>query len=503
MMREWKKPREQLLLAAVSTAVIKLCSPSIDNGANAKDFASLCGIYNLKHSTLPLPPAHTFVDVDNLIDSFYNYNLSTAANDFYDRKGNAFDSITDSASKAKQIQSWKDEVTKRTKLKTDDGQPSEHARLPDKAMRANVNSQISSLHATAVSYREEYAKAVQAVADAAKLARGKVLSAIYGKANQAYDQKTAPATKAAMCGSGTAGSGNVGKNVINNMICLCTVHGGGLEKTCGEKTFPDVSTTPKSTAAAAAAKLEAACTAKESKQTLTAALKQAKISNFLDLIGSNPNSQTDASVRFVLGKATSSGCEGSSQKECVNYKTQLQSGGKGIPWVVELEAAAQILAAAGDQYNKAIAIENELKVLKRAAANLYLSAKTGLQSKETSTSIATSAGGTGSGKEEECNKRDYCGYETENTDEKKCKYNKTKADKSEVSVTQTQTTGGTETTTEKCKGKKKDDCKDRDCKWENDACKDSSYLVHYKLSLSMGAAFREFCSILRVLKDFI
>nr|AGH60211.1 variant surface glycoprotein 1277 [Trypanosoma brucei] len=404
MMREWKKPREKLLLAAFSTVVIKLCSPSTDNGANAKEFASLCGIYNLKHSILPLQPAHTFEDVDTVIDVIYNYNLSTETNDFYDHESGAFDSITDGASKTKQIQSWQDEVKKRNKLKTDDGKENEHARLPDTALRANVNKQIHNLHKAAVSYREEYATAVQAVKDAGKLAQAKVLSAIYGRDKQSYDQSTAPSTKAAMCGSGTAGSADAGQNVINDMICLCTAHSGGGEKSCGQATFPDVSSSPKSTAGTAATQLEAACTAKESKQTLTAALIQAKISSFLDLIGSQPNSQADASVRFVLGKAAALGCQGSSQAECVNYKNQLQSGGKGIPWVVELEAAAQILTAAGAQYSKAIAIENELKVLKRTAANLYLSAKTGLPSKATATSIATSTGGTVSGKEEEYNK---------------------------------------------------------------------------------------------------
>nr|APD75154.1 variant surface glycoprotein 1125.4970 [Trypanosoma brucei] len=404
MMRERKKPYEQLLLAAVSTAVIKLCSPSTDNGANAKEFASLCGIYNLKLSTIPLQQPHTFVDVETLIDSIYNYNLSTATNDFYDHKSGAFDSINDSQSKTKQIQTWQEEVKKRTNLKTDDGKENEHARLPDTPMRANVNRQIHNLHEAAVSYKEEYNAALTAIQSAGKTPKAKILSAIYGRDKRSYDQSTAPSTKAAMCGSGTAGSADAGQNVINDMICLCTAHSGGGEKSCGEKAFARVSASPRSDANAAAAELEKACPAKESKQTLSAALIQAKISSFLDLIGSNPDSQADASVRFVLGKAASGGYQGSSQKECVNYKTQLQDGGKGIPWVVELEAATQILAAAGAQYSKAIAIEKELKVLKRAAANLYLSAKTCLPSKATATSIATSTGGTVSGKEEECNK---------------------------------------------------------------------------------------------------
>nr|2JWH_A Chain A, Variant surface glycoprotein ILTAT 1.24 [Trypanosoma brucei brucei] len=47
----------------------------------------------------------------------------------------------------------------------------------------------------------------------------------------------------------------------------------------------------------------------------------------------------------------------------------------------------------------------------------------------------------------------------------------TKASKSGVPVTQTQTAGA-DTTAEKCKGKGEKDCKSPDCKWEGGTCKD-------------------------------
>nr|AGH61185.1 variant surface glycoprotein 629 [Trypanosoma brucei]APD72606.1 variant surface glycoprotein 1125.60 [Trypanosoma brucei] len=87
----------------------------------------------------------------------------------------------------------------------------------------------------------------------------------------------------------------------------------------------------------------------------------------------------------------------------------------------------------------------------------------------------------------ECNSKSFCSYsETETDTNKKCEFNETKASKSGVPVPQTQT-GGRQTTEEKCKGKKKDDCKDG-CKWEGETCKDSSFLLTKKFALSVVSA---------------
>nr|AGH61259.1 variant surface glycoprotein 805 [Trypanosoma brucei] len=89
----------------------------------------------------------------------------------------------------------------------------------------------------------------------------------------------------------------------------------------------------------------------------------------------------------------------------------------------------------------------------------------------------------------QCNNKAFCSYnETEAETDKKCKFNSTKSSKSEVSVTQTQT-AGTETTTDKCKDKKKDDCKSPDCKYEGETLKNFSFLINKKFSLSLAAAF--------------
>ncbi|SCU69878.1 Trypanosome variant surface glycoprotein (A-type)/Trypanosome variant surface glycoprotein C-terminal domain containing protein, putative [Trypanosoma equiperdum] len=94
----------------------------------------------------------------------------------------------------------------------------------------------------------------------------------------------------------------------------------------------------------------------------------------------------------------------------------------------------------------------------------------------------------------ERNNKAFCSYnETVAEGDKKCKFDETKASKSGVPVTQPQT-GGSETTTEKCKGKEQKDCKDG-CKWDGKECKDSSFLSNKEFALIVFAfSFNDFCS---------
>ncbi|AAZ10084.1 variant surface glycoprotein (VSG, atypical), putative [Trypanosoma brucei brucei TREU927] len=89
--------------------------------------------------------------------------------------------------------------------------------------------------------------------------------------------------------------------------------------------------------------------------------------------------------------------------------------------------------------------------------------------------------------EPKCNDEKICSWHKEvKAGEKNCQFNSKKAKEKGISVTQTQTVGGTETTTDKCKDKKKANCKDS-CKWEGETCKESSILVNKKFALSAAA----------------
>nr|AAL15903.1 variable surface glycoprotein [Trypanosoma evansi] len=89
--------------------------------------------------------------------------------------------------------------------------------------------------------------------------------------------------------------------------------------------------------------------------------------------------------------------------------------------------------------------------------------------------------------ESECNRAAACSYNKTETDEVRSA-NLMPQKFSKRCPCTTASNGGTETTTEKCKDKKKDDCKSPDCNWDGKECKDSSILVNKKFALSVVSA---------------
>nr|AGH61140.1 variant surface glycoprotein 582 [Trypanosoma brucei] len=83
----------------------------------------------------------------------------------------------------------------------------------------------------------------------------------------------------------------------------------------------------------------------------------------------------------------------------------------------------------------------------------------------------------------DCKAKTGCAYDDTKEEGKKCEFNETKAEKSGVPATQAQA-GGTETTTEKCKGKEQKDCKDG-CNWDGKECKDYSFLLNKQFALTV------------------
>nr|APD73880.1 variant surface glycoprotein 1125.1739 [Trypanosoma brucei] len=88
----------------------------------------------------------------------------------------------------------------------------------------------------------------------------------------------------------------------------------------------------------------------------------------------------------------------------------------------------------------------------------------------------------GDANKEKCNNNRQCSYDDTKETGKKCTYNASKETAKGVPATQPQT-GGTEATTENCKGKLEPECtKLQECKWENNSFKDSSFTVNNKLA---------------------
>ncbi|SCU65872.1 variant surface glycoprotein (VSG), putative [Trypanosoma equiperdum] len=454
--------RNQLNIVVLSLVFSTLAEAATSNGVNAPAYAALCDIYNLKHAAAPTIWPRQFDDADSLITAIYNLNISTASDTWLADKDGEFAGVSDGSERATKLANWVKRVKEATEQGAAPGKPGPYAKIANNAYKALANRQIHDLYNIAQTKKAAFEAAKKEVSTAATTAKRKILDAIYGEGKDKFEAATFNNTKENMCGAGNNGHVNVGKNILNDMICLCTGNSGDADKACGEKGMGIVSGDATGAASAATA-LEGACTKKEAKQELSEALIQAKLATFFSHVGAIPGGETDASVRFVLGEAQAAGCQGSSNAQCVNYKLQLQSGGNGIPWVNHLEVAAAILRRAAIAYAEAGQINAELATLKEQATSLRNAAVIGIalpngaeaaarlnNHKELSESAEQACNKLNS--EQKCNADPKCSYETENTGEKKCKYNATKAEKSGVSLPQTQT-GGAETATDKCKRK--------------------------------------------------
>nr|ARB50585.1 variant surface glycoprotein [Trypanosoma brucei] len=157
-------------------------------------------------------------------------------------------------------------------------------------------------------------------------------------------------------------------------------------------------------------------------------------------------------------------------------------------WLTKLRQAAEKQEGANTERRQVLLAEAQIAALNESLTTLLHMASTNSERKKDSQDpkpIKTDS----SNKKDHCNNIDdatqcekkskIAAMKRNKTEVKKCKYNETKAEKSGVPATQAQT-GGTETTTDKCKDKKKDDCKSPDCKWEGETCKDYSSLVNKK-----------------------
>ncbi|EAN80676.1 variant surface glycoprotein (VSG), putative [Trypanosoma brucei brucei TREU927] len=465
--------RHQLTIAVLSLVLSNLAEAATSNGVNAPAYATLCDIYNLKHAKPQTLWTRQFDNADDLITAIYNLNISTASDTWLEHKDGEFAGVSDGSERATKLANWVKRVKEATEQGAAPGKLGPYAKIANNAYKALANRQIHDLYNIAQTKKAAFEAASKEVSTAAARAERKILDTIYGEGKDKFEAATFNSTKENMCGNGHSGHNNVGYSILNDMICLCTADATDTDKACGEKGMGTVTadTTGADTAAAA---LETACTKKEAKQELSEALIQAKLATFFSHIGSLPSSHSNAAVRFVLGEAQSTGCQGSSNAQCVNYKLQLQNGGNGIPWVNHLEVAAAILRRAAIAYAEAGKINAELATLKEQATSLRNAAVIGIalpdgtaaaerlnEHKELSESAEQACNKLNS--EQKCNADPKCSYEIESDGTKKCKYNATKAEKSGVSLPQTQT-GGAETATDKCKGKGEKDCKAPDCK---------------------------------------
>ncbi|SCU64584.1 Trypanosomal VSG domain/Trypanosome variant surface glycoprotein C-terminal domain containing protein, putative [Trypanosoma equiperdum] len=204
-----------------------------------------------------------------------------------------------------------------------------------------------------------------------------------------------------------------------------------------------------------------------------------------------------------IDNSGSSGCTGnkaSNGGKCVVYKAGLTAAGAdAVQWLKHLQTAAEAeearhIALQGLE-SKAGKLEALNKTLDRLFLALRSSAAAGNPTPATAPETTKSSKANKEEAEKECNKAKDDKTECDKLKDKGCTFND-KAKKCTLSEAGKQAVqkakeneGKEEKKEEKCTGKAEDACKkDTGCKWENNACKDYSFLVNKKLAL-MDTAF--------------
>nr|APD74457.1 variant surface glycoprotein 1125.3082 [Trypanosoma brucei] len=391
------------------------------------------------------------------------------------------------------------------------------ARLANAA--ADINSAVTSLDTTIKQTRLQLRK--------------DLLTALYGKAAApTINAITEPSaaltplpetqfpwddtnTRATACATATGDDNKAGAALATDLVCLCVISHSAQADHCGPGTAPtgyfNSGGGYRAKAATAFASLAAACDSKTSAAGTapTAANIAAAVATFQADLGTNwitKGNPGDASAHaskhralfgaFNIDGTAATQCNqaggsdlGTANKGiCIDYGNLVKPG-KHITWIKALQDAqakidqiSSTAQAAAAEVTKAETIATQMDVILRTA-DMYMSPQ----------GAKTPAGAVKEPTAEEQNKcAKFKNNETDCTNNG-CNYDSTKKECKPKAEAETTVTGTGETakegeTTEKCKGKPEKDCTSPDCKWENNACKDSSILVNNQFALSVVSA---------------
>nr|APD75160.1 variant surface glycoprotein 1125.4977 [Trypanosoma brucei] len=391
-----------IIAVGLATSFLRAAA-NTDAGTNAQDFAVLCGLYSLKDTTAPTHWAAALEDEAPLLDSIFNANLSTVTESWLKTKDGTLEGKEGTSERTVALQAWLKDVENRRKQKPDPNKQDTYAPMPDTPYKILANVAIINIHKRATDIAESYKKAKQSVKEAHGAAITYIKDAIYGKGKTDYDAAGMANPKTNNCGTGNTGNAVVGLSIINDLICLCAPAGAPSTKVCGQQAFSAVESNPAGGKVAAGKGLIATCKKSGTTEELTPDLIHSRLAAFYGRIGGQAGTEANAAVRFMLGLATGTGCQGSSQAKCVNYLYQLGTPGTGITWVQELESAARALGDAERAYAKATALAEQLKSLDKAAESTRQAAKTGIQLPTIATAVKPEPSAQTT-KEEDCNK---------------------------------------------------------------------------------------------------
>nr|APD74664.1 variant surface glycoprotein 1125.4133 [Trypanosoma brucei] len=502
--------RQNILWTVITLEVATLAKNvkgTVKEGQNGGDFIALCGLIEFARDDTPEVQAAT--TIQTISEELMAVNLSLAPEPIQAlvkaKKEEAWGALQSPFKE--QAAPYEKHWTALTKSVQEDAPQN----LKDKIKQFSVlksNSdaikQLAFIADSALAISEATATATKGAYKAT--IDGHIDKALYGENGKAATL-TFTGTRQAVCGTGAATPGTeAGKALLSDLLCVCagasTDRQGG--KTCckGCENAPNanewVVTQPgRDRAEAIASK----CPHALKTQDKSTAVLNARLATFYKAV--NNEKGTGQEVKHALGTpegdgsggCTGEGVSGSNTGRCVKYNDGSIIGGTPpIEWQVNLRNAAAAYDKRRTAEIKLAALETEIRLLNATATALlwapkaFVSQTNGQNPQQTTTPSDKAKECETIETDTNCDAKDFCTFQKESTEEKKCKYNATKATKTGVSLPQTQTGVGTETTTEKCKGRPEKECKSPDCKWEGETCKDSSILVSKKFALSVVSA---------------
>nr|AGH60998.1 variant surface glycoprotein 429 [Trypanosoma brucei] len=503
--------RQNILWTVITLAVATLAKNvkgTVKEGQNGGDFIALCGLIEFARDDTPEVQAAT--TIQTIAEELMAVNLSLAPEPIQ------------ALAKAKKEEAWgalqspfKEQAApyeKHWTAWTKSVQEDAPQNLKDKIKQFSVlksnSDAIRQLAFIADSALAIERKAAQAVAGADKATiDGHLDKALYGSGGKEATLTFSGKTRKQLCGNDAATAGEqAGKALLTDLLCVCagqTSESTGGKTCCnGCEASPNnddwvVTSAGKTRALAIANK----CPPGLKTQAKSTAVLNARLATFYKAVNSTKG--TGEAVKHVLDQPTGTGAGGctgqddsaSNTGRCVKYSDDsIIKNTPEIEWQVNLRKAAAAYDKRRTAEIKLAALEAEISLLNATATALLWAPKAfaaqtnGSNLQQTTTPSDKAKECETIEKDADCDSKDFCTYDSKEKSDKKCKYNATKATKTGVSLPQTQTGVGTETTTKKCKGRPEKECKFPDCKWEGKECKDSSILVNKQFALSVVSA---------------
>nr|AGQ49876.1 variant surface glycoprotein [Trypanosoma brucei] len=319
------------------------------------------------------------------------------------------------------------------------------------------------------------------------------------------------------CGHDGSADQEAGISLASDFVCLCgAADSNGIKACAGFAASEAITHTGSTTPTSAFTDTVKYC--HESGSKATPAAIQAAILNFRSLLGKK--TETADGKRAVFGAYANNGaCNGNASPNCVTYKARVQGKKLMIPWLVNLERAAELLSELN--HNNAInrQISAQIASLAATAYGSYLQALHATPATyltETATARQADSGSNSETKKKECDQHKNnktacteanCKWKGGDSEDKgECEADETKVTDQTNQASQDQAAGET---TSKCTGiESKEKCeavqgtpapgKKSVCGWityedgkgtlDKPYCRDSSFLVNKQFALSVVSA---------------